>query len=296
VLKATEPTAQPRIIVLEGREALGEVSRASLEESMRAINSFVRSDAGRDTLVVWPTNTDNLTAALAEIATSLGAEALFGIGQPFERFSGPPKSNFVSIAAKTVAALNEGASLATLGISDERASELTADAPTIGRYLALVRRELISNGARVRELLAAEQARMWVLVAAPDAEGDVGVVPGPDHDHHEPGAPDGGNGPDAGRRKLGQGDADPGQDDRQADAHGLEVAAGRGQHQRHQPVERGQQHVEFGPAVVFGADVIRPGVNASVLADGLVVALLIANFHVRKRYRKERNEGPFIAL
>jgi hypothetical protein len=176
VLKATEPTAQPRIIVLEGREALGEVSRASLEESMHAINSFVRSDAGRDTLVVWPTNTDDLTNALAELATSLGAEALFGIGQPFERFSGPPKSNFVSIAAKTVAALNEGASLVTLGISDERASELTADASTIGRYLALVRRELISNGARVRELLAAEQTRMWVLVAAPDAEGDVAAL------------------------------------------------------------------------------------------------------------------------
>ena len=176
ILMETGPTAQPRIIVLEGREALGEVSQASLEESMHAINSFVRSDAGCDTLVVWPTNTDNLTAALAAIATSLGGEALFGIGQPFERFSGPPKSNFVSIASKTVAALNEGASLAALGISDERAGELTADATTIGRYLALVRRELISNGARVRELLAAEQARMWVLVAAPDAEGDVAAL------------------------------------------------------------------------------------------------------------------------
>lgn len=162
--------------MLEGREALGEVSQASLEESMHAINSFVRSNAGRDTLVVWPTNTDNLTTALAEIATSLGAEALFGIGQPFERFSGPAKSNFVSIASKTVAALNEGASLAALGISDARANELTADASTIGRYLALVRRELISNGARVRELLAAEQPRMWVVVVAPEAEGDVAAL------------------------------------------------------------------------------------------------------------------------
>lgn len=79
VLRTAQRTAQPRIIVLEGREALGEVSRGSLEASMHAINSFVRSDAGQDTLVVWPTNTDDLTASLAEIATALGAEALFGI-------------------------------------------------------------------------------------------------------------------------------------------------------------------------------------------------------------------------
>jgi DNA (cytosine-5)-methyltransferase 1 len=53
-LKGAEPTTQPRIIVLEGREALGEVSRPALEASMHAINSFVRSDAGQETLVVWP--------------------------------------------------------------------------------------------------------------------------------------------------------------------------------------------------------------------------------------------------
>jgi hypothetical protein len=106
----------------------------------------------------------------------LGAEALFGIGEPFERFSGPSKSDFVSIASRTVAALNEGASLAALGISDARASQLTSGAATIGRYLALVRRELINNGARVRGLLAAEQLRLWVVVVAPEADGDVAAL------------------------------------------------------------------------------------------------------------------------
>jgi hypothetical protein len=176
VLRSAQPTSEPRIIVLEGREALGEVARASLEASMHAINSFVRTEAGRDTLVVWPTNTDDLTVDLAEIAISLGAEALFGIGEPFEHFSGPTKGNFVSIASRTVAALNEGASLAALGISDERAEQLTFDAATIGKYLALARQELISNGARVRTLLAAEQSRMWTVVVAPEADGDVAAL------------------------------------------------------------------------------------------------------------------------
>jgi DNA (cytosine-5)-methyltransferase 1 len=177
VLAATPPTGIPRIIVLEGREALGEVSRGSLEEAMHAINTFVRSAAGRDTLAVWPTNTDDLTVDLADIATTLGHEALFGTGEPFEYFTGPKQSDFVEIASKTVASLNEGASLAALGVSDEQARELVMKAPTIGRYLALIRQALIENGAQVRGLLASEQYRMWtVVVAGNDPEGDVAAL------------------------------------------------------------------------------------------------------------------------
>jgi hypothetical protein len=176
VLRDMPKTSVPRVVVLEGREALGEVSRSALEAAMHSVNSFVRTNAGRDTLFVWPTNTDDLTVDLAEIATSLGAEALFGVGEPFETFSGPSRDDFVSIAERTVAALNEGASLAALGISESRAKEIADQAPTIGKYLALVRRDLISNGTRVRKLLPAEQARMWVVVVAPDADGDVAAL------------------------------------------------------------------------------------------------------------------------
>jgi DNA (cytosine-5)-methyltransferase 1 len=144
---------------------------------MHAINSFVRSNEGLDTLIVWPTNTDDLTLELAEIATTLGAEALFGVGEPFELFLGPSRAEFVGIAERTVAALNEGASLVTLGISDERAQELAEDAGTIGRYLALIRAELIANGAHVRRLLATEQFRLWtVVIAGDDPEGDVAAL------------------------------------------------------------------------------------------------------------------------
>lgn len=176
ILPGLSASKSPRIIVLEGREALGEVSRAELENWTHAINNFVRTDQGVGSLVVWPTNTDDLTVSLAEIATDLGAEALFGTGEPFEHFSGPARDAFVTIAERTVAALNEGASLAALGISDERAHQLSNEAPTIGRYLALIRTELIANGARVRKLLPAEQARLWVVVAAPEAEGDVAAL------------------------------------------------------------------------------------------------------------------------
>lgn len=113
-LGALEATQEPRVVVLEGREALGDVSAALLEEGLHAINAFVRTAAGRDTLVVWPTNTDALTDALVNLARSLGDDALFGIGDPVERFSGPAKDQFIGIAVRTVAALNESASLSAL--------------------------------------------------------------------------------------------------------------------------------------------------------------------------------------
>jgi hypothetical protein len=176
-LRAAGATSGPRIVILEGREALGEVSREALEAALHDVNSFVRSPDGRDTLVVWPTNTDDLTLELAGIAEALGAEALFGVGEPFEQFSGPTRAEFVGIAERTVAALNEGASLVSLGVSEDRARELADQATTIGRYLALIRQELIQNGARVRSLLPQEQFRLWtVVIAGNDPEGDVAAL------------------------------------------------------------------------------------------------------------------------
>ncbi|WP_329541116.1 hypothetical protein [Streptomyces sp. NBC_01358] len=167
----------PRVVVLEGREALGEASTEYVEAAMHAINSFVRSDAGKETLVVWPANTDDLATLLVDKAQKIGGEALFGVGEPVTRFTGPGKSQFISIAERTVGALNEGASLAALGISETDAESLINNASTIGRFLALVRKSLIRNGARVRSLLAAEQFRLWTLViAGNEPEGDVSAL------------------------------------------------------------------------------------------------------------------------
>lgn len=177
ILQATGPTDAPRILIIEGREAIGKISREALEAALHAINAFVRSEAGRDTLVVWPTNTDDLTEQLTELGTALGAEALFGVREPVERFAGPARKDFVAIAQNTVATLNEGASLAALGISEERAAQLAEEAETIGRYLALVRQALLENDEHVRRLLPAEQFRVWtVVIAGSDAEGDVAAL------------------------------------------------------------------------------------------------------------------------
>jgi hypothetical protein len=176
-LEGLGPTTVPRIAVLEGREALGQGSAEGIEESLHAVNAFVRSPAGGDTLVVWPTNTDEMTHMLVSVGSRLGGEALFGTGDPVERFGGPAQGDFVRIAEQTVQALNEGASLAALGISDEQAQAMAAEAETIGRYLALVRHALLANDSYVGGLMEVERYRMWTLViAGNDPENDVAAV------------------------------------------------------------------------------------------------------------------------
>lgn len=176
-LRELAATEDARVVVIEGREALLDVSEPALESSMHAINSFVRSNEGTNTLVVWPTNTDPLMKALVALGTRLGGKALLGHEGGILNFAGPPQSEFTHIAERTIAALNDGASLSTLGISEERALAIAAEEATIGDYLGSIRGEMLRNDAKVKKLLKAEQFRLWVVVVAGnDVEGDVAAL------------------------------------------------------------------------------------------------------------------------
>ncbi|ORV65171.1 hypothetical protein AWC03_02075 [Mycobacterium europaeum] len=167
----------PRLTIIEGREALGEVAAESIEAYLHAINNYVRSSAGNTTLFVWPINTDDMLDLLVRVATNIGANALLGIGEKFHLFGGPPKDDFVRIADQTVGALNQGASLYNLGLSSSRAEDLARESDTIGHYLGKVRIELQRNMQHVQGLLPQEPLRVWtVVVSDASAESAVNAV------------------------------------------------------------------------------------------------------------------------
>ncbi|MGW4479403.1 hypothetical protein [Rhodococcus triatomae] len=176
-LRSLEPSPTPRIVIVEGREALGEVARESIEAYLHAINSFVRSSRGITTLVVWPINTDQMLELLTSIANNIGAESLLGIEDQFHLFSGPPRDQFIKIADQTIGALNQGASLYNLGLSTESAEELAESSSTIGQFLGRVRIQLHTNIETVNGLMPQEPLRVWtVVVSEPNAESGVNAV------------------------------------------------------------------------------------------------------------------------
>lgn len=168
-------TGDLRIVVFEGREALTDVSKELLEKSIHAINSFVRTAEGERTLIAWPANRDDLADQLARLASEIGAEALVGLGDPIYRFPGPNKSDFINIANKTIALLNQGETIHDLGISTTRAEELVGLTSTIGAYLGMIRKDLIANRGALTALAKKDVCRIWIVVLAgnePDSDID----------------------------------------------------------------------------------------------------------------------------
>jgi hypothetical protein len=166
-----------RVIVIEGREALRDTKADIIEAAIHSINSFIRSSAGERTLIVWPCNTNDLRDKLIDISHRVGADSLLGTREPVYLFEGPDKAQYLDIAKKTVATLNQGASLHDLGVTDERAQELVVHSETIGAFLNSLRQDLRHNQESVARLLEKEQCRMWVVViAGNDPDNDVAAL------------------------------------------------------------------------------------------------------------------------
>ncbi len=167
-----------RVIVLAGREAADSTTEAELDRALHAINQFLRTREGRNSLVVWPTNSETVLQTILAKAAQVGGEALLGIYPAGLRFEGPPKREYVDIARGTVQALNEGASLIALGVTETRATELAEQAPTLGAFLQSLREEERRSRTALLNLLPArERYNLWVVVVAGnDPEDAVGTL------------------------------------------------------------------------------------------------------------------------
>lgn len=167
-----------RVVVIEHREALAAATPEELETALHAINRFVRSAAGARTLVVWPCNAQPLVDRLVNLAQQIGADALLGVRAPYFVYHGPPREQYLTIAKKTIETLNSGASLANLGISEERAAQMAQEARTIGQFLNQLRAEARRNRAAFLNRLGERgQSRVWVVVAGGnDPGGEVAAL------------------------------------------------------------------------------------------------------------------------
>lgn len=162
----TPAASQLEVLVLEEREAATSFTDAELEDWLHAINGYIRSPRGEKSLVVWPCNTDRLRDRIVSLAKDIGGESLLGSGTPWHTFIGPDKTEYISIAEKTLSVLNQSATLSDLGLTIDEVKKSAATASTIGGFLAALHDKIALAQRSVTNLLDKEQFRLWVIVAA----------------------------------------------------------------------------------------------------------------------------------
>ena len=180
IIKQLDVTsADLRIVMIEGREAVKDSSIEEIEKSLHSINKFIRSDNGEKTLVVWLCNKEKMRDTLINLAKDIGGEALLGLGEGVLNFTGPSKKDFTMIAKNTIRTLNEGATLLSLGITEEQSEKIIKDVETIGRYLGELRQISKCNNKFIKKLVGNERCKMWVVViAGNDPRKDVASLTG----------------------------------------------------------------------------------------------------------------------
>ncbi len=154
------------VYVLEEREAAMSFSDAELETWLHEINGHCRSPSGKNSVVVWPCNTDELLNRVEKLARNIGGKALVGPGSGWVRFSGPPKENYRKIAEKTLAIANQGASLSDLGLTEDILEDCSNGNEVIGDFLSDLHGVIERLQGHVSGLIDKEQCRLWVLVIA----------------------------------------------------------------------------------------------------------------------------------
>ena len=162
--KLTESKYELRIVIIEGRESILDMSNTEVTAAIHMINSFIRSPKGKKSLVVWPCNDKDIVDNLVETSRTVGGTALLGLKDTYFSFDGPDKTQFVNIAKQTVELLNNGKTLLDFGITDEIADNYVNGVSTIGEYLKLINSEVRKNKNFVRNLKVKDHCKMWVIV------------------------------------------------------------------------------------------------------------------------------------
>jgi DNA (cytosine-5)-methyltransferase 1 len=167
-----------RIVIIKGREALGNTSAADLETAIHSINQFIRTAEGEHTLVAWPCNTDDMQQKIVSLARQVGGTALLGEHNDAVLYAGPPKSSYLPIAKNMIEALNADMTLFNLGFTEAGAEQLAQDSTNIGAFLLKLARKAKQNrDALINRLPEKDWYQLWiVVVAGNDVENEVQVL------------------------------------------------------------------------------------------------------------------------
>ena len=142
----------PRIIILENRETFQTLSTNQLEKEIHSINRFIRSDKGRDTIIVWPCNGEEMTKEIIQFAGHVGGASIFRDDTVLE-YKGPSRERFIPILKNTYEFFNKY-DISEVGFSDEQIGNVLNSMNkecTIGDFLEKIRTELLNDYDRIED-------------------------------------------------------------------------------------------------------------------------------------------------
>lgn len=159
-----------RLIVLEGREFSSQVKFSELEKSLTAINQFIRSQQGKNTIVVWPCNGEEMVQDILYFSSQIGGTSLFRDDTVFE-LEGPDESDYYGILKNTFYILNQEDIEDDYGVTKAEAAKIRTNLEkiTIGSFLEKTRSNLIQNILKIDGAFQDydyESFKLWILVIA----------------------------------------------------------------------------------------------------------------------------------
>lgn len=164
--KTQKTTQHMRIIIIEGRESIIDSNNNEINSSIHAINQFIRSSRGENTLVVWPCNNQDIIDVLVDTSSVIGGSSLLDLEESYFTFKGPNLNQYTGILKQTIELLNKGKTMLDFGVTDEEAENEIKDEDTIGQYLKRINKIITKNKKYITELKKKEQCKMWIIVLA----------------------------------------------------------------------------------------------------------------------------------
>lgn len=157
-----------KIIMLENRESIAETKYSNMEKDIRSINKFLRSNIGRNSIVVWPCNHQSVVDDIVDLSKTIGGTFLINDETVYD-FNGPDIKNYYQILKNTFSIFNNEQDIENYGIDENISDNILKEQgnnTTIGTHLELSRKMVINNIKKINNCydLFTEEFKLWIVV------------------------------------------------------------------------------------------------------------------------------------
>lgn len=152
------------VVVLEGKETPDSLRSEEIDKLLATLNADFRRDSGYKTLFVIPTPSQAIAQAISSRAATVGK--MTSPNKPYMTFSGPSRSEYISITNDTIRALNSSKTLLDYGIDERTAKGIAEASESIGAFMENCYEEIQRERTRQKSFALNTKRRrihLWMM-------------------------------------------------------------------------------------------------------------------------------------